>query len=141
MASDTFKNMVVTFALIGLFIFLAVSFSGRMLGTYGIGDDEIRERLHYDDFEEQLNLSQGTAENWRVVFEDQNMFSVIAGIIVTGIFKIGKQMLEFIILPIDILALIFVDVLQIPQMVFNIIIFLIIVSAIFGLWSVLKKGD
>jgi hypothetical protein len=73
--------------------------------------------------------------------EDQNIFSIVAGIVVTGIFGIGKQMFEFIITPYNILALILVDILKIPSIVFNVIIFLLIVASIFGLWAVLKKGD
>ena len=141
MATDTFKRMVTTFLLISLAIYLALGFIGNMVVNYNVNDTFIQERFHYDDIYSTLNSSQETAENWRESFEKQNIFSVVAGIVVTGIFQITKQMVTFILIPFDVLALIFVDVLGIPSIVFNVIIFLIIVSAIFGIWSLLKKGD
>lgn len=141
MATDTFKRLIVTFALIALIIFLAINFAGRMMNNYNIEDETIKERLRYDSFEGILNDTNETASGWRRSFEEQSVFSVVAGIVVTGIFTITKQMLEFVITPFQVLALIFVDVLQIPEIIFDVIIFLLIVTAIFGIWSVLKKGD
>jgi predicted RNA-binding protein len=141
MASDSFKNLVTAFVIISLMIFLAIGFTGRMLNHYDLEDEIIQERLRYSNIEEVLNESEQTAENWREKFEKQNIFSLIAGIVVTGLFTITKQMFNFIITPFEVLSLVFVDVLGIPSIVFDVIIFLIIVGAIFGIWSVLKKGD
>jgi len=141
MATDTFKNMVTAFAFIMLFIFLAVGFIGSMFSKYDLDDDDILDRLQYDRIEGILNDSQDTADNWRESFEKQNIFSIVAGIVVTGIFGIGKQMLAFVFLPFDILSVVIVDLLGFPPMVFNIVTFLLIVGAIFGIWSLLKKGD
>jgi predicted RNA-binding protein len=141
MASDSFKNLVTAFVIISLMIFLAIGFTGRMLNHYDLEDEIIQERLRYSNIEEVLNESEQTAENWRENFEKQNIFSLVAGIVVTGLFKITKQMFNFIITPFEVLSLVFVDVLGIPIIVFDVILFLIIVGAIFGIWSVLKKGD
>lgn len=141
MASDSFKGLITAFIIISLIIFLAVGFIGRMLNHYDIEDETIQERLRYSQIENVLNNSEQTAENWRENFEKQNIFSLVAGIIVTGLFTITKQMFNFIITPFEIISLVLVDVLGIPSAVFDVIIFLIIVGAIFGIWSVLKKGD
>jgi len=141
MATDTFKNMVTAFVFIMLIIFLAVGFIGNMFSKYDMEDDVVLDRLQYDRIENILNDSQSTADDWRESFEKQNIFSLVAGIVVTGIFGIGKQMLDFIFLPFNILSVVIVDLLGFPEIVFSIITFLLIVGAIFGIWSLLKKGD
>ncbi|GAH87070.1 unnamed protein product, partial [marine sediment metagenome] len=98
MAQDVFKNLLFASILTALFIFLMLSFAISVANNYGedtaIFEDET---IDFNEINDSLSDIQSSAENWRANFEKSNIFSIIAGIVVTGIFEIGLSMFNFVI--------------------------------------------
>lgn len=97
--------------------------------------------LDIEAFNDTINMVSDDSENLRKRFEEGNMWSNIAGIIVSGIFDIAKSMVVMIITPFTLISNIMVNTLGIPSIVMNIILGVLILSVIFGIWRILKVGD
>jgi uncharacterized protein YqhQ len=92
-------------------------------------------------FNSTTNTIQSSSENMREKFEKQSVWSSLAGVVVSGIFDIAKTMVIMIITPFTLIGNILINVLHVPAIVTNVILGLIILSVIFGIWSLIKVGN
>lgn len=141
MASDMFRNLMIGTIVTLLFAFLTLTFAINMGVNYGKDISELEsDRVNLTGMTNTLDNLQSTSEKWQESFESQNIFSVVAGIVVTGIFDLAKTMYSIIIAPFTLLVYT-LRILEVPQVVINVLLFLVVITMIFGIWRLLKQGD
>jgi len=148
--ADDFPKLLKSFIVITLFAFLIIGFSSSFLrgikdksDNYNLTDkhiDDFEERLGAEDISSTINSMNERADTWSEIFNKQSIFSVIAGIIVTGMFDLAKTMWTFITFPFQLISAIMTGVLGVPSIVATIIQVLITVSVIFGVWYLIRIG-
>lgn len=142
MAEDTFKNILFGFILVTLFSVLILTSVNELGYLYSKDTTEVTGgALNIAGFNRSVSTVQSTSENLRERFEKQSIWSVVAGVVVTGIFDIGKTMILMIITPWVLIANVMTQVLHIPLIVTDTILGLVILSCIFGLWALIKVGN
>ena len=141
-----FPTLLKSFIIISLFAFILLSSIILFAGKYGKDTTEISDRIGLNLINQTLSSAQSTASNWQNTFEDiggGNIFSNILdilGLLSVGMFNLVKSMATFIFLPFGIFSNILVNVLGIPLIVVSIINVLIILTIVFGIWSLVKRG-
>ena len=137
--------MIVTSIVVMLFAVLLLAFIFTMANDYGVDTTELQEQgLNYQALNQSLYDTQQDVEEFQQVFQRGNIFSVVAGIVVEGIFDIGNDMFRMVFGNGGLFEIIFIDsarILGIPSIVVGTIIAILILVAIFGLWRLLKQGD
>ena len=142
MASDTFKSFVIGLIVISLFAFMLIIFASQLGTDYGRDISELEgSSLNLSGLNSTLQSAQGTAETWMDIFSSGNIFSIVAGIVTEGIFKLTVTMFKVIMTPFAFFMQMMTDVLHIPPVVVGILIFSFIVTIIFAMWRLLKQGD
>ena len=147
MEENNFPHLLKAFLVITLFAFLLLMVVIKFSGNYGTDTTIINERIGLDAINSTLSSTEATAQSWQESFQkvgtDTNIFQKIfdiAGFLGVGIFRLGIGMVDFIVAPFGIFANILSNVLGIPIIVIAIINVLIILTIIFGLWSLLRRG-
>ena len=139
---DQLKTLIFGFILFTLFTFIFLSAITDTANDNGVDTSEFEEgAFSLDPYEKVLSDVEEDAETFRERFEKGSIWSIIAGIVVTGIFGIAKDMVLMIISPFTLFAQILNNVLHVPIIFTSVILGLIILSIIFGIWSLIKKGD
>jgi len=136
-----FKDLLFGFILTSLFAVMIIGAAVTQGTLYGRDTSEITGGLNYASFNESIGTIGSTSQNMRESFEKQSIWSVVAGIVVTGIFDIAKSMILMVILPFTLIAGIMVNVFSIPPIVTSVIMGLLTLSIIFGIWKLLKIGE
>jgi len=140
--ADVFKNILIGAIVTCLFVFLIVGFAINIGSDYGKDVNELSgDKINLSGIQDTLNSAQETSETWKDSFASQNIFSAIAGIVFTGIFKLAITMYKFLITPFTLLMDIMNNVLNVPEIITDIVIFSLIVIIIFAIWRLLKQGD
>ena len=146
MAEDSFPTLLKSFIIITLFAFLLVGFIVGVGDNYGKSSTEITDRIGFSSLNNSLSTAQSTAETWQDTFDNIGQGNIfqdildILGLLSVGMFNLVKSMATFIFLPFAIIGSIMTNVLGVPVIVSNIINVLIILSIIFGIWSLIKRG-
>ena len=148
MAQDeaNFPKLLTSFIVITLFAFLLVGFLVGVGNNYGKSSTEVTERIGFNSLNSTLGSAQSTASTWQGTFENIGQGNIfqdlldILGLLSVGMFNLVKSMATFIFLPFAIIGSILTNVLGVPVIVSNIINVLIILSIIFGIWSLIKRG-
>jgi len=139
---DTFKKLLIGFILFSLTLFLILSFVVDVSNEYGRTADEITEgALDLDPIEESLEAVKSSADTYKEDFADQNIFSIVAGVVVTGIFSIAKNMLDLVVLPFTFFGQILTNILHVPSIITSVILGILIMVMIFAIWRLIKVGD
>jgi len=141
MVDDNFKKILFGLILTSLFSVLLIGSVITQGILYDRDTSEIQTSLNYHSFNTSINSVEQTSSNLRQNFEKQSIFSVIAGIIVTGIFDIAKSMVLMVTYPFSLVAGIMENVLHVPHIVASVLVGLITLSMIFGIWKLLKIGE
>jgi len=141
MGDDTFKNTLFGFILISLFGMLLLGAVLEVGEEYSMDTSEISGGvLSLDKFNESISSVESNAKDLNERFEKGSIWSVVAGVVVEGIFGIAKDMITMILLPFDILIDIMSNVFGVPAYVTSTLLGLIIMGIIFSIWSLLKIG-
>lgn len=140
MTENNFPSVMKGFILITLFIFLLVAITINVSEKYYKDTSEIEEALNFEAINKTIESTKATSEGWKNAFEKQNIFTVLGGIIVTGIFNIANTMTSFILTPFAIFGNILINILGIPAIVINVVTALLILTIIFGVWRLIKQG-
>jgi hypothetical protein len=147
MEENNFPHLLKAFLVITLFAFLLLMVVIKFSGNYGTDTTIINERIGLGTITNTLNSANDTVQSWQESFQkigtDTNIFQKIfdiTGFLGVGIFKLGNSMTGFITAPFGIFSNILVNVLNVPTIVVIIINLLIILTIIFGLWSLLRRG-
>lgn len=144
--SNNFPSILKAFIVITLFIFLTLSAIISFADIYGKDTTEIDERLDLDAVNSTTRSINSTVETWKDAFAESEQSGIsklldILGFLAFGMFQLALTMISFIFLPFIIFGNILHGVLGIPSIVVAIINALIIVSVIFGIWRLIKRGD
>ncbi|MCK5294011.1 MAG: hypothetical protein KAJ49_05115 [Arcobacteraceae bacterium] len=146
MAENNFPQLMKSFIVITLFAFLIVASVLLFAGNYNKDTTEISERIDLNAINSTLDRTQDTASGWQTTFSELgggNIFSDILdilGLLTVGMFNLVIGMMSFINIPFALFGSILVGVLGVPVIVVNIINVLIILTIIFGIWSLVKRG-
>jgi len=142
MAEGNFKNILFAFVLLSLFGMLLLTAVVEVGSDYDMDTSQVvGGSLSIDKFNESIASIEDNAKDLKTSFDKQNIFSVVAGIVVEGIFGIAKDMVEMILLPFDIVADIMIDMFQVPTWVTSVMLGLLIMAVIFGIWRLIRIGD
>lgn len=144
---NSFPSLLKAFLVITLFAFLLLMIVIKFSSEYGTDTTIINEKIGLATINSTLNSANETAQGWQESFQkvgtDTNIFQKIfdiTGFLGVGIFKLGNSMVSFIVAPFGIFSNILVNVLSVPSIVVIIINVLLILTIIFGLWSLLRRG-
>lgn len=138
-AEENFPEMMKAFVSITLFTFLILAIIMLMGNNYSKDTSDVTGKFGAERINATLNSAKATSDAWYSAFSKQNVFSTIAGIIVTGIFQLTKTMANFVLTPFAIISDILTVVLGIPPIVVNVVYVLLIISIIFGIWRIITK--
>ena len=136
-----FKNLLFGFILTSLFAVLIIGAAVTQGTLYGRDTAPITGNLDYLGFNRSISLVGSSSKDMQESFEKQSIFSVVAGIVVSGIFDIAKTMGLMIIAPFTLMSSILTNVFKIPSIVTNVIMGLLSLSIILAIWKLLKVGE
>lgn len=141
MGEGDFKHMLIGFTFIAVFLFAILSFSVLMADDYGKESEQITGgALNLDPIEQHLEDIETDAQSQKQAFEGGSIWD-IAGVVVTTVFGVAKNLFIMISLPFQFLNDIMVDILHIPTIIVGVIWGIIIISFIFAVWRLIKIGD
>lgn len=139
---DSFKNTVIAFILFSLFGMLIIS---AVIGFGGDYNKDLTQvtggSLSLSKFNESVSSVEQNSKNLKASFEEGNVWSSIAGVVVEGVFKIALNIVDMILAPFDILSDILSDILGVPYYVTSVLLGLMILALIFGIWNLIKIGN
>ena len=137
-----FKNLLFAFVLTALFGVLLMT-SVISFGNEYSQDTSlvVNGSLGLEEFDESISSFEENAEDMQEAFATGNIFSVIAGIVVEGIFGIAVDIMEIILSPFRVVSNILVDVFGVPVFATSILMGLLIFSMIFAIWRLIKIGS
>jgi hypothetical protein len=142
MAEDTLKNLVIgfmLFTLIGILVLTAVNEFGN---DYDMDMTEVAGgSMSYNSFYNNATIFEEDMKDLKKAFDKQNVWSAIAGVVVEGIFGIGKNLAVMIFAPFDLLNDILQDVFKVPSIVSSVILGIIILVVMLAIWQLLKVGN
>lgn len=142
MAEDTFKGLIIGFIILTLFMFLMLTFTADVASNYSKDTTELEEgAFSLSDYQTFLSEVDSDAETFRERFTKGNIFSIIAGVVVEGIFGIAADMVTLAITPFTLLAQVMNNVIGIPTIVTSVVLGVIIITIIFGIWRLIRIGD
>jgi len=141
-----FPKLLKGFIVITLFAFLILGTVVGFAKNYGTDTSVINDKIGLDRINNTLASTEATAKNWQDQMKGFGQGSTfeklldILGFMAVGMFNLLITMVNFIIAPFTIFSNILVNVLGVPLIVVAIINVMIILSIIFGIWSLLKRG-
>ena len=139
---DSFKTTLFAFILIALFGMLILTAVVNVGNTYSKDTSEVAGgSLALDKFNKSISNVEQDAKDFQTRFSEQSIWSAIAGVVVTGIFKITLDMFNLILSPFALISNIMLDVLHIPTFVTGVVLGLLILGIILALWRLYKVGD
>lgn len=143
---DSFPHVLKSFIIITLFMFLVLGFIIGLAGNYGTDTTEISDRIGLEKINNTLDSAQTTAVSWQSTFDNigegnifQDLLDVL-GLLSVGMFSLVKSMGTFILAPFSILGNVLHNVLGVPIIVVAILNVILILTIIFGIWSLIKRG-
>jgi len=139
---DSFKNMLFAFIFVGLFGMLILTAVTQSADKYDKDTTEVvGGALSLDKFNNSISGVESSAKSLRATFGSGNIWSVLAGVVVEGIFGIALDMVAMILAPFDIVADIMIDLFGIPAWFTSVILGVLIMSLIFSIWRLIRIGD
>lgn len=141
-----FPKLLKAFIIITLFAFLILAVVVGFSNNYGTDTGIINDKIGLDSINSTLTSTQNTANNWQKQMEGFGKGSTfeklldILGFMSVGMFNLMLNMVNFITLPFQIFSNILVGVLGVPVIVVAILNVLVILTIIFGIWSLIKRG-
>jgi hypothetical protein len=141
-----FPKLLKGFIVITLFAFLILGTVVGFAKNYGTDTSVIDNKIGLNNINNTLSSTENTAKNWQKQMEGFGQGSTfeklldILGFMAVGMFNLLITMVNFIIAPFTIFSNILINVLGVPLIVVAIINVMIILSIIFGIWSLLKRG-
>jgi len=137
----TFWNLLKGFILITLFGVLVLTAVVSVGNTYEKDTDSIvGGATDLSKFNSSVSSIEDNAQRLEERFKTGSVWSIIAGVVVEGVFGIAKDMLLMIYTPFGLIAGVLNDRLGVPVYVTSVLLGLLIFSIIFGIWRLLKIG-
>jgi hypothetical protein len=137
-----FKNILFAFILMSLFGMLILTAVVQSGNIYGKDISEVvGGSLSLSKFNDSVTSVEQTSKDMKERFDKQSIWSAVAGVVVTGIFGIAKDMVTMILLPFDVLSDILLNTFGVPSYVTSTILGILILSIMFAIWRLIKIGD
>jgi len=139
---DYFKNLLFASILVSLFGMLLLTAVVDVGDTYDKDTSEVvGGSLSMDKFNASISDLESEALSLQSRFEKGNIFSIVAGIVVEGVFGIGLTMMGLITTPFALVSNIMIDIFHVPAWVTTVLLAMLIMAGIFGIWRLIRIGD
>jgi len=142
MASDNFKNTIISFLLLGVFMVLTVGIVYQIGINYEVSPEKMDEAtagaFDMDEYEVELLDADEDASAFRERFESGDVDDVDDP---SGIFSVAGDVIGVITTPYNLLAGIGINILHIPVVLVHVILAILNITLLAGIWSLLRKGD
>jgi len=142
MAEESFRNIMISFLMLGLFIVLIVTIVFEMGINYDVSSDRLDPvttgAFDKTEYEVELNKSDVESSQFRERFESGDVDDVDDP---SGIFSVTGDIIGIVTTPYNILANIGSNILNIPVIVFHVLLAIINIVLLTGLWSLLRRGN
>lgn len=140
--TGSFKGILIGAIMVSLFVFLILVFATDVMDNYGKDTTQLQEgSFSLTPYQNYLDNVESDAQTFQDRFASSNIFSVIAGIVVTGIFNIGVDMITLVVTPFTLFAQILNNVLGVPPIFTDILLGVMILGIIFAIWRLIKIGE
>jgi len=137
-----FGNRLIGFSLMALFGVLILSSVVLIGNTYEKDTSEIvGGATSLERFQKNVDNIEGDAQKLEDRFRTGSIWSVIAGIVVEGVFGIALTMIDMIFAPFFLMTGIMQDRFGVPAYVTGVLMGLLIFAIIFEIWRLLKIGS
>lgn len=142
MAENSFKTTVFALVLVCLFGMLLITAIVDVGNSYSKDTSQIAGgSLAIAEFNDSISDFSERTQSLEDRFEKGSVWSVIAGVVVEGIFGIAIDIFKIILTPFNVFLNIMTDVLHVPIWVSSIVLGIFILSVIFAIWRLIKIGD
>jgi len=148
MATDKFYSLLTMAILFSVFTLFVGMFAIGLGGQYGLDTTGMQGgQYNLSALNNTLDLVSSKSVEYKDQFTQQSFLSTAGFIVVNGIFDITILMWNFIITPFQVLTQLIAynfapsDNPAIINTIAGVITFILIVTMIFGIWSLIKKGD
>jgi len=139
---DKFKNYLFAFILVSAFGMLILTTVIEGGNNYSLDTSKIAGgSLSITQFNESISNLQTESENLKKSFDDQSIWSSIAGVVVEGFFGIAGSMFNMIFVPLNLIINILIDIFGIPIWFSTVIVGLLILGVMLSIWRLIKVGD
>jgi len=139
---DKFKNYLFAFILVSAFGMLILTTVIEGGNNYSLDTSKIAGgSLSITQFNESISNLQTESENLKKSFDDQSIWSSIAGVVVEGFFGIAGSMFNMIFAPLNLIINILIDIFGIPIWFSTVIVGLLILGVMLSIWRLIKVGD
>lgn len=138
----SFFNILTGLILVGLFGTLLLLAVTNMGNDYSMDTSKVvGGSLAFDKFNSSIANVSDKAQEIKTAFEVQSLWSAIAGVVVTGMFGIGKDMAKLLLSPFGLIQDLLIDILGVPAFVTNIILGLFIFAVMIAIWRLIRIGE
>lgn len=148
MADDKFHKLMIMGVLFAVFTFFMGMFAIALGGNYGKDTSELEGgKFDLSGLNKTLKKIDEKGKAYQDQFTKQSFLSTAGFIVVNGIFDLTSTMFDFMIEPFKIFSNMVVNTFapsdnqDTINIISNVITFLLIISMIFGVWSLIKRGN
>ena len=136
-----FSGLLIGLVLVTLFSVLILSAVVDVGTTYSLDTSEIvGGATDLDALQSNVESIEGDAQSFEKRFREGNIWSIVAGIVVEGIFGIAIDMIKIILNSFSFITAILTTILGVPAYVTGVLIGILIFTMIFAIWRLLKIG-
>ena len=137
-----FKDYVIGFLLIGLFIISFIGFGTETAKNYGMSETLMKSnQFDFSKLENQISQTSADAEKWSNATKSDNPFVSYGGVFFYSIWGVGKLIWGSV----SAFATIILDgssaVIGLPPIVTGIVMAILSILLIFALWRTIKTGE
>ena len=131
-------GLIIGVATIVVFTLLIGVFAIRIGNEYGLDVSDLENSaLNLADINETAKSLASNSTSWQQKFQDQT----ILGTIIFGLFDLLKVMSKILIAPFTLFTEMMIEVLYVLPELTYLITFIIITSALFGIWRFWRKQE
>ena len=139
---DRFYSILITFILITLFGYLLIYSVNSIGSDYGMDTTQVTGgSLSENNFYGNVSGIRTASQHFQDRFSEGNIWSALAGVVVETIFGIAIDMFKIIVSPMSLISNIMTNIFEVPTIVTDILVGILILSIIFAVWRLIKVGD
>ncbi len=139
----SFRELFVTFALIGIFVFAGIAFIVKVQTDNDVGDTILKNEFinrTYINLETKLNDSRLQTQTQKQSFESEVPERGFGSLIIFAIIGVGQSFTGVVMGIYNVLIVLPAEVLNIPRVVIGVLTSIIIVSLVLLIWRVYRAG-
>lgn len=146
MAELSFRGIVVGFILIGLFMYLMLSFASSISDDYTSLNPEIDKNeitggaVDMDNLTGFLESVHPSGDAQEEAFRKKGLFSIGGSDVLTGIWSVTIGVGTMITTPFSYISKILVQTFNIPSLVVLVLLGILLIIIVFAVWKLVKIG-